>query len=184
MIELFLLTGLLLCGWQAIRSPRLLAAAIWLAGASALVALALYRLGAPEAAAIELSVGAGLVTILFVFAIATAGEDAMGATPVVRPWIAGALVIAGIALLAWMSLPITVANPAPGSTEASFTAVLWQERALDVLVQIGLIFAAVLGVLGLLAETDAVLRRGNQMVHDDREPAHERKHVGNNYVTE
>ena len=59
---------------------RLLISALWLAGTSALAALMMYRLGAPEVAVIELSVGAGLVTVLFVFAINIAGED----TPSVR----------------------------------------------------------------------------------------------------
>ena len=36
--------------------------------------------------------------------------------------------------------------------EAPFASVLWQERGFDVLVQIGLIFAGVLGILGLLRE--------------------------------
>ena len=61
--------AILLCAAQAIRARRLLLAAMWLAGASAATALLLYVLGAAEIAAIELSVGAGLVTVLFVFAI-------------------------------------------------------------------------------------------------------------------
>jgi hypothetical protein len=36
--------------------------------------------------------------------------------------------------------------------ERSFAVVLWQDRSLDVLVQIVLIFAGVIGILGLLAE--------------------------------
>jgi hypothetical protein len=36
--------------------------------------------------------------------------------------------------------------------EPEFAVVLWQERALDVWVQIALIFAGVIGVLGLLAD--------------------------------
>ena len=56
-------------------SKRLLVSALWLAGASALVSLVIYLLGAPGVAVIELSVGAGLVTILFVFAINIAGEE-------------------------------------------------------------------------------------------------------------
>jgi len=55
------------CGVQAIRAKRLLAAALWLAGVSAAVATLMYSLGAYEVAVIELSVGAGLVTVLFVF---------------------------------------------------------------------------------------------------------------------
>ena len=40
----------------------------------------------------------------------------------------------------------------PAATEASFSEVLWQQRGLDMLVQSGLLFAAVVGMLGLLSE--------------------------------
>jgi len=41
----------------------------------------------------------------------------------------------------------------------AFAEMLWQQRGLDVLVQIVLIFAGVLGLLGLLAEVEAPLGR-------------------------
>jgi len=53
----------------------LIASALWLAGVSALVSIMCYLLGAYAVAVIELSVGAGLVTVLFVFAISIAGEE-------------------------------------------------------------------------------------------------------------
>ena len=40
----------------------------------------------------------------------------------------------------------------PATAEPSFSEVLWQQRGLDMLVQSGLMFAAVVGLLGLLAE--------------------------------
>src|SRR5512135_3843744 len=69
----------------AIRARRLLTSAIWLAGVSALVSIVLYLYGAHEVAVIELSVGAGLVTVLFVFAISIAGDDPIDRRPVL-PW--------------------------------------------------------------------------------------------------
>jgi uncharacterized MnhB-related membrane protein len=157
MIEALLVVGILLFGLQALRARRLLAAALWLAGHSALVAILLYRLGAREVAIIELSVGAGLVTVLFVFAIAIAGEDAMTSPGVVPKWLSLGLVATVLILLSWLILPLPGENqvftkPAFTEAEASLAVVLWQDRALDVLVQIGLIFAAVLGILGLLSE--------------------------------
>ena len=74
MWQILILVGMLLCAAMAIRAQKLLISALWLAGSSALVALWIYILGAPEIAVIELSVGAGLVTVLFVFAINIAGE--------------------------------------------------------------------------------------------------------------
>jgi len=146
-----LVAGTLLCAGMAIRAKRLLSAALWLAGVSALVSISLYRLGAHEVAVIELSVGAGLVTVLFVFAISLAGEEAMEARAVLPKPVAWGLMIVSAILLGWMTLPLRAGEGGPAE-QASFATLLWQDRGLDVLVQIVLIFAGVLGVLGLLAE--------------------------------
>jgi hypothetical protein len=95
-------------------------------------------------------VGAGLVTVLFVFAIAIAGEDRMIAQSIIPRLLGWLLIIAVIALLGWLTVPIQPTDS--DMIEAPFAVVLWQERGLDVLVQIGLIFAGVLGILGLLSE--------------------------------
>lgn len=149
MLPLALLIVAVLCAVQAVRAALLLVSAIWLAGVSALVALLLYWLGAHEVAVIELSVGAGLVTVLFVFAISMAGEDLTPLKSLIpRPL---ALVLVGVAVVtvAWLALPL-VEQPVTG--EASFGTLLWQNRGADILVQIVLIFAGVLGVLGILAD--------------------------------
>ncbi len=150
MLQLLLAIGAVLCAIQAIRTARLLISALWLAGTSALVALILYRMGAHEVAVIELSVGAGLVTVLFVFAINVAGEEAIQARSLVPRPLAWGLVILSLLLLAGLTFPWTGA--VPPTAEPSFSHMLWQARSLDVLVQIALIFAGVLGILGLLAE--------------------------------
>jgi uncharacterized MnhB-related membrane protein len=157
MLQALLTAGAVICAVLAIYSKRLLLSALWLAGASALVALILYVLGAREVAVIELSVGAGLVTVLFVFAISIAGEEAMDARAVLPRPLAWALVIVSSILLGWMILPSThIDGPI---AETSFAMMLWQDRGLDVLAQIALIFAGVLGVLGLLAEARAPIAK-------------------------
>jgi uncharacterized MnhB-related membrane protein len=150
MLNLLLVAGVIVCAVQAIRAARLLVSALWLAGVSALVAVLLYRLGAREVAVIELSVGAGLVTVLFVFAISIAGDDAMGAASVIPVPLAVGLMLAFGALLAWMVLPVDQ-NVAIAET-VSFESALWGDRGLDVLVQIVLIFAGVLCLLGVLQD--------------------------------
>jgi uncharacterized MnhB-related membrane protein len=150
-VQVLVVAGLLACAMQAVRAKRLLISALWLAGTSALVALEMYLLGAPEVAVIELSVGAGLVTVLFVFAINIAGEEVIPALPVIPKALARLLVFAAVALLAWMNrgvigLQMDVADP------MYFKVVLWENRLLDVLLQMVLIFAGVLGVLGLMDE--------------------------------
>ena len=93
-LTVIMVLGAILCAFQALRTKQLLSAALWLACTSALTACLLYTLGAYQVAVIELSVGAGLVTVLFVFGISIAGEDAMG-KPALVPWvIAGAVAVA------------------------------------------------------------------------------------------
>lgn len=150
-IQTIILSATLICALQAIRATRLLVSALWLAGCSALLALSIALLGAPEVGVVELSVGAGLVTILFVFAISVAGEETVGLTSVVpRPM---AWVLMGIfaVLLAWLTLPRLVAPALPGDS-LPFLRALWDERSLDTVLQVALIFSGVLGSLGLLAE--------------------------------
>ncbi len=146
-----LLIGLLACGIQALRAKRLLFSALWLAGASALTALLLYLLGAPYVAVIELSVGAGLVTVLFVFAINVAGEEGLSLPSLLPRWLSWSLVIAAVVLLSLMVLPnlLPLESALPG---LPFKTVIWSERELDMLLQVVMIFAGVLGVLGLLSE--------------------------------
>jgi uncharacterized MnhB-related membrane protein len=156
-----LLTGLailiLACGIMAVRARRLLSSALWLAACSAFLAVMLYRLGAQEVAVIELSVGAGLVTVLFVFAINVAGEEAGPLPSVVPRGLAWILCLAPLAVIGALVLPSLAAGaPLAGGT---FVNVMWQDRALDVIVQVVLIYAGVLGLLGLLAEKEAPLQQ-------------------------
>jgi hypothetical protein len=55
-------------------------------------------------------------------------------------------------LVAWLTLP--TGESVTAVSEPSFSVMLWEQRGLDVLVQIGLIFAGVLGILGILADKE------------------------------
>jgi NADH:ubiquinone oxidoreductase subunit 6 (subunit J) len=136
----------------AIRARRLLTSAIWLAGVSALVSIVFYLFEARQVAVIELSVGAGLVTVLFVFAISIAGDDPIERRTVI-PWpmLIGLSVLI-VFLLGWYVLTATVNPVAAIDPAGSLNDVLWNQRGLDTLVQVVLIFSGVLGLLGLLAE--------------------------------
>ena len=152
MFDLLSVAAMLVCAWQAVRAPRLLLAAVWLAGAAALTALLMYRLGAPEVAVIELSVGAGLVTVLFVFAINIAGEEPPVALRSLVPRPLAALgVLCAVGLAATMVLPALRTPAAPGQA-VHFPTVLWEQRGLDAVLQVVLIIGGVLAVLGLFAE--------------------------------
>jgi uncharacterized MnhB-related membrane protein len=161
MFDLLIVAAIFVCALMAIREERLLISALWLAGTSALASLIMYRLGAPEVAVIELSVGAGLVTVLFVFAINIAGDDTPSLHSLVPAPLAWVIAIGTIALGGWMALPALTA-PARGLQAAPFATVLWEERSLDVLLQVVLIIGGVLAVLGLLAEGKPHARKENQ----------------------
>jgi NADH:ubiquinone oxidoreductase subunit 6 (subunit J) len=137
----------------AIRAGRLLTSALWLAGVSALVAIVFYLYGARQVAVIELSVGAGLVTVLFVFAISIAGDDPIEKRPVLPwPFFIG-ICLLFVLLLGWFVLPASMTPFTASGAEGGMNDVFWNQRGPDVLVQVVLIFSGVLGLLGLLAET-------------------------------
>jgi NADH:ubiquinone oxidoreductase subunit 6 (subunit J) len=150
MLYAILVTSAGLCAFLAIRARQLIESALWLAGTSVLVSIALYALGAQTAAVIELSVGAGLVTVLFVFAISIAGDDALKERVFIRNRVAITLTIGFAVLLGWMVLPVDTASSI--ASEASFAVIVWDNRALDVLLQLVLIFTGVLCLLGLLMD--------------------------------
>jgi uncharacterized MnhB-related membrane protein len=151
MWQILIVAGVLVCAIQSIRARRLLVSALWLAGTSALVALLIYLLGAPEIAVIELSVGAGLVTVLFVFAINIAGDEPIEPKSLVPRWLAGLIVLAAVGLLGWFGWQEFNGMMAV-MTPQDFQNTLWGDRRLDLWLQIVLIFCGVLGVLGLLAD--------------------------------
>jgi uncharacterized MnhB-related membrane protein len=153
LLNILIVVGTLGCAIQAIRTDRLLISALWLAGCSATVSLLIYLLGAPEIAVIELSVGAGLVTVLFVFAINIAGEELLTKSQLIPRPVTWSLLIISILLLGWLIIPhlITVF---PVLDTLPFNKAVWENRGLDALLQIMIIFSGVLGLLSLLAETN------------------------------
>ena len=156
MISLLLIVVAVVFAVQAIRARGLIASALWLAGVSALTALVLYLYGAHQVAVIELSVGTGLVTVLFVLAINISGDTALDTRMVVPLPLAIGVSVLFVLVLGWLvlaALPVPIPAPAAGV----FSDVFWQDRGLDVLVQLVLIFSGVLGFLGLLAEVKAPL---------------------------
>ncbi|MBN2385690.1 MAG: hypothetical protein JXB85_01635 [Anaerolineales bacterium] len=157
MTVLLLVALAVVFAFLAIRARRLITSALWLAGVSALCALVFSLYGARQVAVIELSVGAGLVTVLFVFAISVAGDEPLAGRPVLpRPLSAG-LVLLWMLVLGGMLLPGLPIPPAVPPDRAGLAEVLWGPRGLDALLQVVVIFAGVLGLLGLLAESGAPL---------------------------
>jgi NADH:ubiquinone oxidoreductase subunit 6 (subunit J) len=155
MLYALILAAAIISAIQAIRSKRLITSALWLAGVSALLSVFFYLMRATLVAVIELSVGAGLVTVLFVFAISVAGEEGMDQPSLLPKPLAWILVCFSALFLGWFLLPETgISTLIP---EPSLATIFWEYRGLDVLIQVVLIFSGVLGLLGLLAEAKAPL---------------------------
>lgn len=156
-----LFVAVIVCAYGVMRAERLLVSSLWLAATSALAAILLYAYGAAEVAVIELSVGAGLVTVLFVFAFSIVGEDSLDNLTLVPRPLVWALILLIAVLLGWFILPVAGVETSggPGSGGTSFAEVLWEQRGLDVLAQIVLIFSGVLGLLGLLADVKVPFER-------------------------
>lgn len=139
------------CALGALRSRSGLLAAGWLAGASALTAATLASLGGVQVAVLELSVGAGLVTILLVYAISLAGGDPEGRS-VLSGWL-----VAGLVMLLGAFILLIIASSAPAQAgvvpadQPTFATAIWQTRQLDTLLQVVVLFTSGLSLIGFLA---------------------------------
>jgi NADH-quinone oxidoreductase subunit J len=150
-MHIFLLCGLVICSVLAVLAKDLLKSAIFLAGASIFLAMTFFEFGATYAGVFEISVVAGLITVLFISTISlTKGEGEITE----RKWarrLLPVLVIAFAAadflvmrqfLGAFPSLPAT-------SETGDFGQVLWSRRTFDLVGQIAILLAGVFCVLAL-----------------------------------
>jgi uncharacterized MnhB-related membrane protein len=149
-IYLILIVGAILCAYRAMTEARILSSTIYLACVSASVATMLYLLGAYQVAVIELSVGAGLVTVLLVYAISVVGDDATDPGPVIPRSVAVGLTLLTVSMVGYMAYSLPSRDLS--ARVPTLLNALWQQRVLDVWIQMVLIFSGVLGILGLLAE--------------------------------
>jgi len=108
-----------------------------------------YFIGAWTIAVVELSVGAGLVIVLVVFVITMIGDEQQPVQIKRLPLVLIVFMLLFILILTVPLIPFSSTIDLP-----MLDSELWQNRELDLLVQITLIFAGVLGVLGLLRASD------------------------------
>ena len=149
-LQILLLVGLVLFSVLAVLLKDLLRAAISLAVASLLLGIIFFRMNAPYAGVFEISVVAGLITVLFMLTIALTkgGETAESkAASFAFP----AFFVLFIVIDAIIMKKLIQKVPAlPGPEEAgTFGQVLWNTRTLDLVGQIAVIFAGVFAVLAL-----------------------------------
>jgi len=155
-VQTSLLIGLVLFAVLAIFLKDLLRAAISLAVASLFLGIIFFRMGASYAGVFEISVVAGLITVLFILTIALTnkGEEVRESTVanVIFPLffvifvVIDALVMKGLL----QKIPALPSGPEAGT----FGDVLWKGRTLDLVGQIAVILAGVFSVLALFRKRD------------------------------
>ncbi|MGD1148508.1 MAG: hypothetical protein ABR961_11220 [Thermoanaerobaculaceae bacterium] len=130
----------------------LLYASAALAAASVLLSIVLFHFGANIAAAFELSVCAGLITVLFVSTVSLtkdSDQKTEARLPVVFmvPMMA---LFAGLAyfLVRWLAGMLPA--PAAQASALTFQEAFWGQRTTDVLGQISLVLVGVFGLLAIL----------------------------------
>lgn len=145
------LCGLVIFSLLAVLVKDLLKAALSLMTASVFLAVVLFFMKAYYAGVFEISVVAGLITVLFVSTIGlTRGDDfkegkiSIYIFPLFFIWFIIIDILIMSMLLNKMPL-LTKWRPEPGT----FSDVFWQKRTFDLLAQIGVIFAGVFSVLAL-----------------------------------
>ncbi|HSA96795.1 MAG TPA: NADH-quinone oxidoreductase subunit J [Acidobacteriota bacterium] len=155
-LQTALLIGLVLFSVLALALRDLLKSAISLAVASLLLGIVFFRMGAPYAGVFEISVVAGLITVLFILTIALtkSGEEVRESklANVVFPLVFVAFLVADA--LVMKALVGKVPALTSGAEAATFGEVLWKGRTLDLVGQIAVILAGVFAVLALFRKRD------------------------------
>jgi len=155
-VQTSLLIGLVLFSVLAILLRDLLKSAISLAVASLLLGIIFFRMNAPYAGVFEISVVAGLITVLFILTIAlTKAGDEVRESRVVN-WVFPLVFVVFIVIDALVMKGLLGKIPAlaSGAETGTFGDVLWKGRTLDLIGQIAVILAGVFSVLALFRKRD------------------------------
>lgn len=146
--------GLVAFSILAVLSRDLLRSAISLAVASIFLAVIFFRMNAVYAGVFEVSVVAGLITVLFITTIAlTRGDgDVAESKRHILIFPLFFLVLLVIDILVMKRLLGQIPAIAGSETGTTFGQVLWNQRTFDLVGQIGVILAGVLAVLALFRQ--------------------------------
>ena len=167
MPTIVLLVLMALAALSVVFCRDLLYAVISLGLLSVFTSILFYSLGSPYASMMELSIGAGLITILFMVTISLVEQPklkrekvfglnylnvlALAVIVVITLWIGLSLVKGGVPSLA------TLVSPAPGThpevLSGTLPEILWGDRLLDVIGLGIVIFTAAIG-MGVLFRTE------------------------------
>ena len=152
-----LLILLMIAALMVVFSSKLLMAAISLAVTSIMVTLLMFRLNSPMAAVFELSICAGLITVIFITTISfvkTETQEELLETRKrrIKKYIAlpVILIIVGV-VISFVIKPMVLTLPAI-APETNVADVLWNLRQVDLLGQAIMLLVGVFGIVVLFKE--------------------------------
>jgi NADH-quinone oxidoreductase subunit J len=158
----YLLLGLLaLAGLWTVLTPTLIKSAIGLALTSALLTVLMFQMEAPLAGVFELSVCAGLITVIFVSAISLTRPNG-DADELKRKDARSKAFLPLLGVAAWVGVMLWVTGyaldvkiPPMAHPGGDVRSVLWDARRLELVGQILILFVGVFGVVILFKEKKA-----------------------------
>jgi len=163
LVMIFLLVGLVISAMVCIMIRNLLKACISLAVVSAILSLIMFLLGAPLAAVFELSVCAGLITVVFISAVSMTRvrskeeiaekEKARRRRFIPLPVLLVVL-LSGALFALWPHLDALIPYAAAPQIAETVQDVLWNKRQADLLGQAIIVLCGVYGVLIFFKERD------------------------------
>ena len=154
---LFLLILLILSALMVVFSSRLLVAAITLALTSIIITLLMFKLNSPLAAVFELSICAGLITVIFITTISfvkspTQQELIESRKRRIKKYIYLPVVMALVGFVVSIVIkPVSLKLPEI-IQETSVRNVLWNLRQIDLLGQIIVLLIGVFGIVVLFKD--------------------------------
>ena len=159
LLDAVTLISLIAAALWTVMTRSLLRAAIGLALVSILLTIVMFRLHAPLAAVFELSVCAGLISVLFVSMISlthpSSQEDAIERMRerLTRFWFLPLLIIAVAVGFSFLKIKTEIPVLA-AETISDVRQVLWHSRQIDVLGQIIILLTGVFGVIVFFKERE------------------------------
>jgi NADH-quinone oxidoreductase subunit J len=149
--HILLMIGLVGFAAFAVLAKDLIKSAISLAVASLFLGILFFQMGAPYAGVFEISVVAGLITVLFmlVIALTKSGGDVRESKLATLAFPLFFVIFTVIDLFVMKGLLTKVPAMAGAAETGTFGDVLWKQRTVDLIGQLGVILAGVFAVLAL-----------------------------------
>ena len=149
-----------LCALWAVMATDILKSAIALALASVFLSVAMFLLGSPLAAVFELSVCAGLITVIFISVVSMikpeghdrAEDMTLRKNRRLKKYLPLPLLLIVAGILLWMVRVDMPALPVADVSPLKLSEVMWGERRVDLAGQAIIILVGVFGIVVLFKE--------------------------------